>query len=91
MITDAILGFFATLLDGFESLFTIPAPPGWVSNPSAIGVVFEAIGSMGVWFPTATVILIIGTAFAVRLIGMGIKIARMAISLMTGGGGQAGG
>lgn len=91
MITDAIMRFFATLLDGFDSLFTIPAPPSWATNPSAVGVVFQAIGSMGVWFPTATVVLIIGTAFAVRLIGMGIKIARMAISLMTGGGGHAGG
>jgi hypothetical protein len=91
MITLALINFAVVLVENFGELFTVPAPPGWATNPSAVGVVFQAIGSMGVWFPTATVIVIVGTAFAVRLIGMGIKVARMAISLMTGGGGHAGG
>lgn len=91
MITDAIISFFTSLLDIMFGWINIPGPPSWVSNPSAISVVFQFVGSMGIWFPTATVVLIVGAIFAARLVGLGIKAGRMVLSLFTGGGGHAGG
>lgn len=91
MITDAILSFFTDLLDAMFGWIEIPDVPAWVSNPSAISVVFQFVGSMGIWFPTATVVLIIGAIFAARLLGLAIKSGRMVLSLLTGGGGHAGG
>jgi hypothetical protein len=91
VIVDAILTFIAGLFDLMFGWFEVPDPPDWMRNPSAIQVVFQAIGSMGVWFPTGTVILIIGGVFAARMVGLGIKAGRMALSLLSGGGGNAGG
>lgn len=91
MITDALMGLAVSLFGMVAGLAVFPGPPGWATNFSAIGTVFQALGSMSVWFPTATVVLIIGAVFAARLIGMGVKVARMVLSLLTGGGGHTGG
>lgn len=92
MITGAIMKFGITLLGLVLTVVSLPDPPGWLySAQDPIQTVFGAVGSMGVWFPGGVVITIIGGVFAARMVGLVIKIARMALSLFTGGGGHAGG
>lgn len=92
MITEKILEWGASLLSFITGSVSVPDPPGWISaTNSPIAVVFQAVGSMGVWFPAGVVITVIGAVFAARLVGLGIKAGRMVLSLFTGGGGNAGG
>lgn len=92
MITVALMTFGLFLVGLVLSAIPIPDPPGWLySAQDPIATVFGAVGSMGVWFPGGVVITVIGAVFAARMVGLVIKIARMALSLFTGGGGHAGG
>lgn len=92
MVTLAILTFGLFLLGLIFGSFSLPNPPGWLYSAEApISTVFSAVGSMGVWFPGGVVLGVIGAVFAARMAGLVIKIARMALSLFTGGGGHAGG
>ena len=90
MITDAILSFFGGILHSIMQALPVVEVPGWLSSgSSAVAGVFGLVGSMGVWFPGGLALSIIGTLLAVWLIGFGIKIARIVISLFTFGGGSA--
>jgi len=92
VITVALMQFGMFLLGMVFTAIPIPDPPGWLySAQDPIGTVYQAVGSMGVWFPGGVVITVIGAVFAARMVGLVIKIARMALSLFTGGGGHAGG
>lgn len=90
MIAAAVIGLVATFFAFLIGLAPSVDVPGWfTSATSAVGTVYQFVGSMGVWFPGATVVAVIGTVFAIKLVGLFIKVARMALSLMTGGGGSA--
>lgn len=92
MITIAIGTFLVHLLDLALGGSQLPGPPGWASTPTgSLGVVFQALGSMGVWFNLPLMALVIGAAFAARMAGLAIKMLRMVLSVLTGGGGNAGG
>lgn len=92
MITTAILTFGVFLLGLVLDALPMPDVPGWLySAQDPIQTVFSAVGSMGVWFPGGVVIAVIGAVFLARMSGLTIKIARMVLSLFTGGGGHAGG
>lgn len=71
---------------------TVPAPPAWASVPGAsMTIVFQALGSMSVWFNLPLVGTVLVAAVGIRIFGVWVKLARMAASLFTGGGGNAGG
>lgn len=90
MITDAILNFFGGVLHAILQALPVVAVPDWLaSGSSAVSTVFGFVGSMGVWFPGPLALSIIGALLAVWLVGFGIKIARIVISLFTFGGGSA--
>lgn len=91
MITMLIIDLVVSIFQGALSWFTLPPPPDWASIPGAsMGVVFQALGSMGVWFNLPLVLTVLTAAVATRLVGVWIKIARMGASLLSGGGGNAG-
>ena len=90
MITDAILSFFGGILHTIMSALPVIQVPGWLASGSgAVSTVFGFVGSMGVWFPGGLALSVIGALLAVWLVGFGIKIARIVISLFTFGGGSA--
>lgn len=89
MIVAAILAVGVYLLAFIVSFFPDVPVPGWLSVDGVTGTVFQAASSMGVWFPGGLAITIILSVFAIKVVGLAIKIARMVLSLMTGGGGSA--
>lgn len=92
MIVVALITFALFVLGVVFTALPIPGVPGWLySAQSPIQTVFGAVDSMSVWFPGVTVITVIGAVFLARMAGLTIKLARMALSLFTGGGGHAGG
>lgn len=92
MITEKLLQFAVWLLDLVLGLVPLPGPPDWAtSSDGAIATIFQGVASMGVWFPTALVLTVFVSVLAIRVSGLGARISRMVLSLMTGGGGNAGG
>lgn len=90
MITAAILEFCLTVLGAALGGVNLPSPPGWITSTAGfIGTVYRGVSSMGVWFPGGLVITVLTAIFALRVTGLGLKIARMGVSLFTGGGGNA--
>jgi hypothetical protein len=64
--------------------------PGWVTGIGGMAAeVFTVADSVGVWIPWATILIVLGSVFGAAVIGFGIKVARMLISHVTGGGGSA--
>ena len=91
MITGAILSLLGTVLHGVLSILpSVPSPPSWISsNTGALSTVLSGIGSMSVWFPLQLGITILLFVLSIHLVGFGIKVSRMVVSLFTGGGGSA--
>lgn len=90
MITDAIMDFFAGLFDWLMGTLPEVQVPEWLNSTSAMaGTVFGYANSMGVWFPSALALAVVGTLVTVWLVALGIKLARLVLSLFTGGGGSA--
>jgi hypothetical protein len=90
MITDGLLNFVGSILHAVLSVIPAVPVPGWLSGgSSAVGQVLGYVGSMGVWFPGPLALTVIGALLAVWLVGYGVHIARMVISLFSGGGGGA--
>ena len=90
MITDAILNFIGGL--GHMVLGGLPAipVPGWLSgSSSAVATVFQAAGSMSVWFPITLATTVILAVLAIWAASFTVKAARIVLSLFTGGGGGA--
>jgi hypothetical protein len=92
VITQKLLEFAVFLLELVVGAVPIPQPPEWLAAPSgAVATVFQGAASLGVWFPTGLVLTVLAGVLAIRVSGLGIKIGRMVLSLVTGGGGNAGG
>lgn len=90
MITNAILTVFSDLLHGLLSVIPAISVPSWLSGQSGpIATVFQDAGLMSVWFPVTLAVTVIGAVLAIWLAGFAVKIARMCVSLFTGGGGSA--
>lgn len=90
MIIEFLMTVAANVFDWLFSGLPPYTPPDWLSGLSgAAAQVFSVASSMGVWFPATLVLTILGALLAVWLVSFGIKVARMAISLFTGGGGSA--
>lgn len=90
MITEWVLGVGGWLLHALLSALPTVTVPSWLSgSDSAFASVFQAAGSMGVWFPSTLVIAVLGGVLALWVVGFGIKIVRIVASFFTAGGGSA--
>jgi hypothetical protein len=88
MITDGLLNFVGSILHAVLSVLPAVAVPDWLSGASsAVGQVLGYVGSMGVWFPGPLALSVIGALLAVWLTGYLINMARLVVSLLSGGGG----
>lgn len=90
MVTDAIITFFGTVFEWLLGTMPEIQVPEWLNSTSGmVGTVFGYASSMGVWFPSGLAVAVAGTLLSVWLVSLGIKVARMVLSLFTGGGGSA--
>lgn len=90
MITDFLLDILFWIIRMLVALLPDIELPGWVQDISSMGAeVFETANSMGVWFPWALILTVVTAVLAAAGIGFGIKVVRMVISHVTGGGGSA--
>lgn len=90
MITGLLLQLAGTVSHFLLGALPVVPVPGWLSGlAGAIGTVFGFVGSMGVWFPGPLALTVITALLAIWVTGLAIKVARMILSLFTGGGGSA--
>lgn len=90
MITGLILKFFGFVLHAVLSVLPTISVPSWLTSADgAITTVFQAAGSMSVWFPIALASTVLLAVLAIWAVAFGIKAARIVVSLFTGGGGGA--
>lgn len=83
---DLIGGIFDFMLGGIPTV----GVPDWMTGISGVaGTVFGYANSMGVWFPTGLAFTVMAALVAAWGIAFGIHVARMVVSLFTGGGGKA--
>lgn len=90
MITSAImrvlLGFMTFVL-GLLPSFT---PPAWMADLA--GYVSSGLGafsSLSYWIPVGAVGTVVALVVVVQGIALALKLARMVLSVVTGGGGSA--
>jgi len=90
MIVDAFINMVVSWLGSMIDSMPQANLPDWMNGPlDFVNTVFGFANSMSVWFPTPLVMTIIGALFTVYAISFGIKVVRILISHVTGGGGGA--
>jgi hypothetical protein len=90
VITEWLLTAFQWLLHALLTALPTVSVPSWLSgNDTAFSGVFQAAGSMGVWFPSTLVISVVTGVLALWMVGFGIKLVRIVASFFTAGGGSA--
>lgn len=90
MITGALLEAGAWLLHVLLSALPVVTVPDWLASISgAMSLVFQAAGSMGVWFPAGLLVTVLMAVLSLWLVGFAIKIVRIVASFFTAGGGSA--
>lgn len=90
MITGQILSFLAAIATAVVGVLPPIPVPTWLSGSgSAFSTMFADAASMGVWFPFTLVSTVLAAYLGIKLLGFGIKVARMVLSVLTGGGGSA--
>jgi hypothetical protein len=90
MISEWLMALAANLFDWLTSNLPAYQEPAWIGQlAGAAASLFQMAGSMGVWFPGALVLAVLLALLGFWLVGFGVKLARMVLSLVTGGGGSA--
>jgi hypothetical protein len=90
MVTEAVLDLLGAVWGAF--LWLIPTPPdfSFIESPVVMSVAGD-VGAMGAWLPLVAISTVVAVMLAAWLSAGGIVIARMVLSLFTGGGGNVGG
>lgn len=90
MITDVLLNFFVWVADTFTSWLPDLSPPAWVSQIGNLtGIVFTNANQMGAWLPLGFLFTVFTAWMTCVFAGLTVKLVRIAVSLFTGGGGNA--
>lgn len=90
MITAALFDMVCLVVGGLIETIPVTAVPGWLgSATSYIPTVFDFADSMGVWFPWSVMSIVTIAVFGTWLASFGLKVIRIIISHVTGGGGSA--
>ena len=90
MILDAIYGAFAALIIAlFESVsFTFTLPAAWASGYAFWVDAWTYAEDMQMWIPIGTIKWVLAGFISLQLAIIAIRIARLSLSLFTGGGGN---
>lgn len=90
MITAAVIDCMTLIFGGLLDLLPVTEVPEWVNTgANYIPQVFNFAGSMGVWFPWGVLAVVVASVAAVWIGSFGLKVVRICISHVTGGGGSA--
>jgi hypothetical protein len=90
VIIQWALAAIATLINHVFSVMPALPVPAWFTGAGvAIGNLFSAAGSMGVWIPVPLALNVMAVLFTSMFGGAIIKLARVILSLISGGGGGA--
>ncbi len=90
MIADAVLGWVAALLTWVAGLLTLPAPPTFVADlPGYASQLADFTVGTGAWVPWGLLGTVLVAYSAIVVTGFAIKLARIAASFFTAGGGSA--
>ena len=91
MIVDAIYNVFSslliTLLESVQYQFTLPS--SWASGYAFWVDAWTYAEDMQMWIPIATIKWVLAGFISLQLAVVAIRIARISLSLFTGGGGNA--
>jgi hypothetical protein len=92
VITDMILGAFASVAEFFVSLLPDIAPPTELESgfTGAVATVMGFVGGFGAWVPFGHAGIALGVVLTVFVVAGGIKLTRIVASFLTAGGGSAG-
>ena len=91
MIVEWFLGVLVGLLEGLVSALPAFSPPSWfTSSGGMVAQLFGYADSMGAWLPIGLLMTIAAAVLTCIVVGFGIKLARIAASFLTAGGGSAG-
>jgi hypothetical protein len=90
MITDSMITLWGDFFLFFLGEMDPVELPGWISTSSGyMSLIFGYAGQMGVWFNWSLLALVVGALLATNVFAFGMHLARMVVSVLTGGGGKA--
>lgn len=93
MIVDGLLFFVGRIFIGFLEFVDGLIPRDWdltgFANSTAGGMdwILTSAGQMGTWMPVNLLLTMIGLLLSAKVIGFTIHLIRIALSLLSGGGG----
>lgn len=86
-----MIDVFVMILNAILDSLPETEVPDWIGTGAGfIPSIFTFAASMGVWFPFGLLGIVLTAVVATWLASFGIKLARIIISHVTGGGGGAG-
>lgn len=90
MITAAVIDVLVMILNELLDALPVTQVPAWLADAGVYLPQVMAFGSsMGVWFPWDVLGVVLAAVFGVWISSFGIKVVRIIISHVTGGGGSA--
>lgn len=90
MILDLIFGMAAWIALGLLDGVPVIPVPDWITQLGGFAAtIFGFAHSMGVWFPVGLVVTVGTALLAIAVASFGIRIVRIVISHLTGGGGAS--
>ena len=90
MIVQWFMTALQAVFDKIFSVMPVMDPPAWFTGAgAAIGSLFGAAASMGVWIPIPLALNVMAVLFTAMFGGAIIKLARIVASFLTAGGGSA--
>lgn len=90
MILEAIVNFFAGVVEFFLNLLPSMDPPGFVTGfGEKVSDVLGYASGLGAWLPLGLVATVTGALIVCIGVGFGIKVVRIVASFFTAGGGSA--
>lgn len=91
MILEWLYGLAATLWESLCAALPALPVPAWLSGGAAnVASVLGKAAALGNWVPFDVAAVVVASVVACLLAGVAIKVARIAVSFLTVGGGSAG-
>lgn len=91
MVTEALLGVISAFLGWLIDLLPDWNPSASLSGDAAgfFGSAWTWLGSMHMWLPMGVLVAAVGLYLSGIAVAVGVKVARIAASFLTAGGGSA--
>lgn len=91
MVVEWFLGVARTVFGGVIDALPKFTVPDWLTGAhDMVQGVLDKVGALGYWIPFGLAFTVAATVMGVLLLGFGVKVARIALSFLTAGGGSAG-